>query len=259
MTTQNAAALQHAISSININYGSCAIRRAGELPRQEAIATGLPELDAALGVGGIPKGKIVEIYGPEAAGKTEFALHIASMAQSALYIDADHGLVSARLSGYDGLHLLSVDTLEEALQVIKIAAESFDIIVVDTLTALPTRQELIMSMGESARGAAAKILAAALPRLTTQLAKTGCALVIVNQTRTAPVLYGDPVCVPGGCALKHYAAMRAEIRRIEILKEDGRAVGQRIKIKLSKNKCAVPMREVRLDLRFGAGLYPVRR
>lgn len=255
-----AAALKQTISYISASFGKNAIRRSGELPSLEVLETHLPELDAALGVGGIPRGKIVEIYGPEAAGKTALALHIAKQAESALYIDAEHSLAPALLAGCGGAHLLEVETLEAALQAVMIASASFDVIVIDTLTALPPRLELNMTMGEYTQGTAAKILAASLPRLTAQLAKNGCTLVIVNQMRTNPtVMFGSPEKVPGGCALKHYAAMRLEVRRVEILKAGGQAIGQKIKVKTVKNKCAVPMREAFLALLFGSGLRSVER
>lgn len=258
MNAQKANALKMAIASMEGLFGSNVIRRAGELPQLEVMPTGLTELDAALGIGGIPKGRIVEIYGPEAVGKTALALHIAKLAQSALFIDAEHTLSPSVLNGCDGLHIMSVDTLQDALQVVLLAAPAFDVIVIDTLAALPVREELNLDIGEYCRiSSTAKLLSSVLPRVSAALAQSGCMLLIVNQMREAPtVMFGNPERVPGGHALKHYASMRLDICRIECLRKGQNITGQRIRAKVVKNKCAAPFKEAKLDLIYGKGFLP---
>lgn len=257
MTEKQNRSLQWTVDFIKRNFGTSCICTASALPSLSVLPTGLPELDQALGIGGIPRGKIVEISGPESAGKTALALHMAKMAQTAVYIDADYGLTPEQLAACEGVHFLSVETLEDALTVIMKAATVCDMIVIDTLTALPAKVELSEPIGTYQLGAVAKILSAAFPQLVTQLAKTGCTLVIVNQIRTAPTIFGNPEKIPGGCALRHYAAIHLDVRRIEILREKHTATGQRIRIRSVKNKCAAPLKEIRLDLLFDGTLHSI--
>ena len=255
MNAQRARALETAIASMEGMFGSSVIRRAGELPPPAVMPTGLPELDAALGIGGIPKGRIVEIYGPESAGKTALALQIAKQAQAALFIDAEHALSPALLNGCEGLHILSLESLQDVLQAVLAAAPAFDVIVLDTLTALPTQEDLRRDIGEySRKNPTAKVLSSVLPRISAALAKNGYTLLVVNQMREAPgVLFGNPERIPGGHALKHYASMRLDLRRIEPLRESQDVTGQRIRVKVVKNKCAAPFKEATLDLIYGSG------
>ena len=256
MTEKQNRSLQWTVDFIKRNFGTSCICTASALPSLSVLPTGLPDLDEALGIGGIPRGKIVEIHGPDAAGKTALALHIAQMVQTAVYIDADHGLTPAQMAACEGVHFLSVETLEDALTVIMKAATACDVIVIDTLTALPAKVELLEPIG-TYQGAVAKILSAAFPQLVIQLAKTGCTLVIVNQIRKPPVIYGNPEKVTGGCALRHYAAMRLDVRCAEYIMEKKVVTGQRIRIKTVKNKCAAPMKEIRLDLLYDGSLQSV--
>ena len=255
MTEQKEKALKLVKYRLCACFGPSAVMPAGELMPPAVMSTGIPELDAVLGVGGIPMGKIVEIYGPDGAGKTALALHIAKQAQNAMYIDADHGLSPVQLADCENLYLLAVDKLEDALQAVIDAAPAFDVIVLDTLTALPTKIALSMEMGDFENGATAKLLSRALPRLISTLDKNGCTLVIVNQLRTnSTITFGNPEKVPGGNALKHYAAMRLDVRRVDFVKIGGKITGQKIRIKAVKNKCAAPMRETVIPLIYGVGL-----
>ena len=211
-------ALEAVTAQITGRYGSDSILRAAKLPRpvQGVISTGIPGLDSALS-GGIPVGRITEIYGAEGSGKTALALQIARNADGpALYIDADHGVSPAQAAG---LYLLNVDTLEDALKAVELAAPGFRVIVIDTLTALPTREECKAELGDfSLNALPSAILAHALPRLVRVLKDGGCTLVLVNQTRTKPhILYGNPDFVPGGRALLYYAAVRIQMARAQLL------------------------------------------
>lgn len=174
------------------------------------FSTGNPQLDAALGIDGLPMGKIVEIYGPDYTGKTSLALQIAHQVDNALYIDADYGL---NPNDAKGLYLAHPDTLEDALRIVEIAAPAFDVVVIDTLTALPTKAEMANPLGTELRFPPARQLSHALPRLVHLLARTGCTLVVVNQTReTTGIVYGNPEHSTGGRALKCFAAVRLEVR-----------------------------------------------
>lgn len=261
----NSNALQNAIVSLTRYYGENTIMRLSEVQSQaeKVIPTGISQLDEALGIGGIPKGRVIEIYGPEGAGKTALALQIARQIQRrkapALYIDAEHTLSPAILKGNGirrgGLYFLDVDTLEDALQACIYAAPAFGAIIMDTLTAMPTRESSRLSVGEYENNPHAKVMARALPKLLTPLSQSGCTLIILNQMRYNPaVLYGNPETVPGGRALKHYAAMRLEVRGIEVLRERSEIIGQRMRVKVTKNKCAAPFREAKIKIIYGKGL-----
>lgn len=254
MDNRKQRAIEQAKRYIHNNFGESAIVSASELPPLQLISTGFPELDAILGVGGLPRGKIVETYGPESSGKTAFALHLARLAGTALYIDADHGVSPAQVADCDSLYFLTVDCLEDAIKAIIHAAPVVDLIVIDTLSALPTAQEIQNGIGKDTDASTAKVLSAALPQLTAQLAKTGCTLLVVNQIRINPaVMFGNPEKTAGGHALRHYAALRLEIRHYEIIRESGYATGQIVRIRTIKNKYAAPLRELRMLLSFGSG------
>lgn len=207
-------ALEMALVSIEREHGKKAVRRAAELPTVDVITTGRDDLDAALGIGGIPLGKIVEIYGPEYTGKTSLALQIAHQVDNALYIDADYGL---NPNFAKGLYLAHVDMLEDALRVVEIAAPAFDMVVIDTLTALPIKGDFLVPLGEDIRFPQSRILSLALPRLIRMLSRYSCTLVVVNQVREKPGLhFGNPEHSTGGRALKQYAAVRLEVRQNRI-------------------------------------------
>lgn len=259
--TVKSKALDTTLQQLKAMFGDNAVIHLSDVPAHNVIPTGIPELDTALGIGGIPKGRIVEIHGPEAAGKSALALHIAKQVPATLYIDADHGLTPAN---YDSVNVLSVDTLEDALNACKIAAPAFDVIIIDTVAALPTKMELTEDIGEYPQQPQAKILSSALPRLVGLLAKHGCTLILVNQIRENPGIYfGNPEKATGGRALKHFATVCLEVRRLENIRTAtaiGKAetVGQRVRISIQKNKCASPFRSATVDLFYGSGLSPTK-
>lgn len=232
--------LEKVIASINERFGEGSVMRLGKAPQsQPALSTGLPALDTARGIGGVPRGRIVEIFGGEAAGKTSLALQIARRAENALYIDADHGIPAARMAG---MTIASVDTLEDALNVCEIAAGAFDLIVIDTLAALPTKAELAAPLEcRDYKNSAAVLLSRTLPRLMHSLAKNNCTLIVVNQMRENPaVIFGNPEKTTGGRALKYYAAIRFRVSRREFLMRKQEVIGQKIRVEVVKNKCAPP-------------------
>lgn len=243
---QRDEALKQTIGDIRRQYGPNAIMRLGDLPSPSAdvIPTNLSDLDAVFGIGGVPKGRIVEIHGPEGVGKTALALQIARQAPAALYVDADHGL-PPWLCG--GLHLLTVDSLEDALDAVRVAAAGFDVIVIDSLPALPMRDDEITELHTTKTPA--KLLSKALPILAAELTRSGCTLILVNQLRDIPgIVYGNPEISTGGRALRFYASVRLDVRRIEVLKEGREITGQRVRVKAVKNKLAPPYREAELCL-----------
>ncbi len=217
--------LEHAMCCLNMEFGEGTIKRASECTPAywRTYSTGNAQLDAALGIDGLPAGKIVEIYGPDYTGKTSLALQIARQVDNALYIDADYGL---NPNYARGLYLAHVDTLEGALKMVETAARAFDLVVIDTLTALPTAQQAEARMDNYSRAESqAKVLSRCLPRIIPTLSRYGCTLALVNQVREkSAVCFGNPEHSTGGRALKHYAAVRLEVRQ-------GR-------ITVTKNKCA---------------------
>ena len=244
--TAKAKALEEAIHSIKAKYGPNAIMPLGDIPApsENAFSTGLPDLDAVFGIGGVPKGRILEVHGPEGAGKTALALQIARQVPNALFVDADHGL-PPWLCG--DLHLLTVDSLEDALEAVRVAATGFDLVVIDSLAALPMRDDEVT--GQGTLMTPAKLLSKALPILAAELARNGCTLILVNQLRNIPgIVYGNPERSTGGRALRFYASVRLEVRRLEVLKEGREITGQRVRVKAVKNKLAPPYREAELCL-----------
>lgn len=220
--------------------------------RVEAIPTGVWGLDEAIGIDGIPRGRIVEIYGQPGAGKTALAVQLARQVPSALYIDADYGLAPDKGAG---LFLAHPDTLEDALDICETAAAGFDMIVIDTLSALPTRGDLALEIGDrcssSGPGSAAKVLSRALPWLLRPLSRYGCTLVLVTQTREKPnVLYGNPNFALGGRALRHYASVRLEVGVTKEVRQANLVVGQKVQIKVTKNKCGPQFRTVHVKTVF---------
>ena len=246
------------IRDVTRQYGNTALRPLSALPSQaeRVIPTGLPELDAATGIGGIPKGRIVEIYGPAGTGKTALALQIVRQLQRqgvpSLYADAEHALSPMMLQGVDMLYALNVDTIEDALQACIYAAPAFGAVIIDTLPAMHTRESLQLPIGETEIRPLAKVLAQYLPRLFSPLSASGCTLIILNQTRERQALFHNPETVPGGRALRHYAALRLEVRCVQYLQKRG----QRVRVRVIKNKCAASFRTAEAILTYGKGLEP---
>jgi recombination protein RecA len=268
VSTEKERALAAALVQIERSYGKGAIMRLGDASSfrgVDVISTGALTLDLALGVGGIPKGRIVEVYGPESSGKTTLTLHVLAEAQKAggvaAFIDAEHALdpaYAARIGVNTAELLISQpDTGEQALEIVEalVRSQAVDVVVIDSVAALVPKAEIDGEMGDTHMGLQARLMSQAMRKLTAAISRSNCSVIFINQLREkVGVMFGSPEVTSGGRALKFYASVRLDIRRIESLKQGMDVIGSRVKVRVVKNKVAAPFRAVELDLLYNEGI-----